>query len=113
MVCLKDTLPILEEFVKEILFLFCSLVLQKTSLVSRYLSYMVLAGNLAPISSPKGSVVPTHLFYTNDILLFCNGTCTNIINVTDALTLYGNFSRQKVSWDKSFIYFGLGITPRR
>lgn len=81
--------------------------------LSHYLALMVSRNELCPMSSPRGSVAPTHLLYANDVLFFCRGTFSNLKNITNTLNLYtdlSGFSGQCVNWDKFFIYFGTTIS---
>lgn len=60
--------------------------------LSRYLLHLTSTGDLAPSSSPWGSVSPTHLLYADDVLLFCKGTMSNLKVVTNVFNLYGDLS---------------------
>lgn len=81
--------------------------------LSKYLSYMVFVSNFTPISSSRGSIAPTYLLYTDDVILLCKGTRNNFHNIFNAFTMYGTLSGQKVSSEKYFICFGSSISPQR
>lgn len=50
--------------------------------------------------------VPFYLLYADDILLFGRVTRQNLKVIMDAFWDYGLLFGQKVSWAKSYIYFG-------
>ncbi|KAK3193268.1 hypothetical protein Dsin_024578 [Dipteronia sinensis] len=62
---------------------------------------------------PKGFLAPTHLLYTDDVLIFCRGTQKNLKNIIGAFEDYGDISSQLVNWSKSFIYFRSSVSPCR
>lgn len=74
--------------------------------LSRGLSLMVQNGQLAPISSPRGYMAPTHILFADDILIFCKGTRRNFSNLLQFFELYEEASGQKISKDKSAVFFG-------
>lgn len=69
--------------------------------------------DLLLLASPHNASAPTHLFYTDDVLLFCKGSTSNLKTIANAFSLYGTISRQMVNWDKSYIYFGYSIPSHR
>ncbi|KAK3223775.1 hypothetical protein Dsin_010800 [Dipteronia sinensis] len=78
--------------------------------ISRFLSRMVESSLLLPISSPRGLVAPTHLFYANDVLIFYRGTVKNLKSIMQAFDVYKGLSSQFIKWSKSSIFFGLSIS---
>ncbi|KAI9198847.1 hypothetical protein LWI28_023034 [Acer negundo] len=79
--------------------------------LSRLLTRLVGSSQILPISSPRGFLVPTHLLYADDVLIFCRGTQKNLKHIMGAFRDYGNISGQLVNWGKSSIYFGSSISP--
>ena len=67
-------------------------------------------GFLLSISSLIGMHAHMHFLYTDDVLLFCPASPS--AGDFD-FELYGSLSSQNVSWEKSFIYFGGGISEAR
>lgn len=63
----------------------------------RLLSYMVATGNIQPMTYSRGANMPTHLFYADDMLLFCKATSRNIREIKHALEMYGNMSEKHVN----------------
>ncbi|XP_057808675.1 uncharacterized protein LOC131023144 [Salvia miltiorrhiza] len=66
----------------------------------------VSSGHLAPMMMTKLQPFPTHLFYADDILIFCKASIQNAITIKRILGYYGDISGQICSVEKSFIYFG-------
>ena len=67
---------------------------------------------LDPIPLRHGHFI-SHLFYADDIMIFCKASTWNIEVLAKVLSDYRDISGQVVSLDKSSIFFGKAITPRR
>ncbi|XP_057775017.1 uncharacterized protein LOC130993994 [Salvia miltiorrhiza] len=63
------------------------------------------SGHLVLMQFNRGVSFPTHLFYADDILIFCKATKTNAKTLHKILEYYGNMSGQTFSPMKSHIYF--------
>ncbi|WCJ18474.1 Retrovirus-related Pol polyprotein from type-1 retrotransposable element R2 [Euphorbia peplus] len=80
---------------------------------SRWLSHLVNTGQLSPMTYSQGVYFPTHIFYADDIFIFCRATVRNMRSIQEAFNFYGNLSGQLVSWGKSVVFFGSTMTARR
>lgn len=65
----------------------------------RYLLQLADSEAITTNTSPQGSPTTSHLLYANDILCLFKGTYTNLKNIIDALTFYGDLSGQKIIWE--------------
>ncbi|XP_026443244.1 uncharacterized protein LOC113343176 [Papaver somniferum] len=61
----------------------------------------------------RGGISPTHLFFADDIMIFCKGNLRSINNLVDLLGKYECASGQSVCRQKSKIYYGGGSLSRR
>ncbi|XP_026399725.1 uncharacterized protein LOC113295609 [Papaver somniferum] len=61
----------------------------------------------------RKGIAPTHLFFSDDIMIFCKGNIKSLRNLVDLLGLYQRASGQTVSREKSKLYFGGGSLNRR
>ena len=52
----------------------------------------------------------THLFFADDILLFCMANSTKCSKVMDLLSLYEDVSGQKINRDKTTLFFSKSVT---
>lgn len=50
-------------------------------MLSRLISVMVSNGNISLISASRNNHVPSHIMYTNDILIFCSAKTSNVNNL--------------------------------
>ncbi|XP_026400442.1 uncharacterized protein LOC113296351 [Papaver somniferum] len=81
----------------------------------------VLSRNITKLFSEKkmnhmvtrGSFSPTHLFFADDIMIFCKGNLKSLQNLVDLLGKYQRASGQTVCRQKSKIYYGGGSLSRR
>lgn len=80
--------------------------------LSRANAKLVHQGKLLPMSSLRGYQVPSHVLYTDDILMFCRGTKKNMENIMSLFEKYNETSGQLISFDKSNFYPG-NILARR
>ncbi|XP_057803363.1 uncharacterized protein LOC131018665 [Salvia miltiorrhiza] len=68
------------------------------------------SGHLAPMQLSRGAPFPTHLFYADDILIFCKATKQNAKTLHKILEYYGHMSGQVFSPSKSHIFFSDKVT---
>ncbi|XP_026454896.1 uncharacterized protein LOC113356096 [Papaver somniferum] len=61
----------------------------------------------------RGSISPTHLFFDDDIMIFCKGSLKSLHNPVDLLGKYQRASGQTVCRQQSKIYYGGGSLTRR
>lgn len=61
--------------------------------------------------SPRGPAI-THLFFANDMMLFCTANDKNCRSVMDILNNFCKVSGQKVNFQKSKIYFSPNVSGR-
>lgn len=80
--------------------------------LSRGLTDLYSKGTLLPITSPRGIAAPTHIFYADDIMLFCKGTKKCILAVLSLFEAYGNASGQFMCNHKSKVLIGKNATSR-
>lgn len=73
--------------------LFCS----AEDFLSRYLRIYANSGTLAQMRYTNNVLFPSHMFYADDILLFCTATLKNMRMIRDTFLCYGNLSGQKVN----------------
>ncbi|XP_057808818.1 uncharacterized protein LOC131023288 [Salvia miltiorrhiza] len=66
--------------------------------------------HLVPMDFSRGAHFPTHLFYADDILIFCKASCKNARKIKEILDLYGEISGQICNTSKSNIFFSNGVT---
>lgn len=64
------------------------------------------------MTGARGSAVPSHILYADDILLFCRGSERNINNLLHLFHRYGLNSGQVISPNKSTFYEG-SVSARR
>ncbi|KAK9282955.1 hypothetical protein L1049_011180 [Liquidambar formosana] len=76
-------------------------------------SLMMQNDLLAPISSPRGYMAPTHILFADDILIFCKRTRHNFSNLLQFLEMYKEASGQQISEEKSAIFFSQGCSCRK
>ena len=73
------------------------------------LSYLlrknVVEGRLKGVSASRGRPQITHLFFTNDSLLFCQATRANCEAISGILQLYEGVSGQQLNRNKTSIFF--------
>ncbi|XP_057779784.1 uncharacterized protein LOC130998382 [Salvia miltiorrhiza] len=70
--------------------------------------------HLAPMGFSRTRNFPTHLFYADDIILFCKATVRNACKIQEILNYYGSISGQHCSTEKSNIFFARRVpTDRR
>ncbi|XP_057779593.1 uncharacterized protein LOC130998178 [Salvia miltiorrhiza] len=65
----------------------------------------VASGHFTPMTMCRARPFPTHLFYADDILVFCKASEQNAQTIKNILTYYGSISGQLYSSEKSHLYF--------
>ncbi|XP_026420077.1 uncharacterized protein LOC113316058 [Papaver somniferum] len=68
-------------------------------------------GKMIHMVTRKG-ISPTHLFFADDIMIFCKGTLDSVHNLVDLLGVYQRASGQTVCRHKSKVYYGGGSLNR-
>jgi len=69
-------------------------------------------GKVKQIKGTRNSMVPSHILYADDIMLFCKGNSSSIQALTDLFNEYAVVSGQKVNPSKSIMYAG-SMTAQR
>lgn len=64
------------------------------------------------ISSPRGTVAPSHILYADDIMVFCKGTSRDIGNLMKLFKDYGACSGQIISTSKCTLFVSKHIITR-
>jgi len=80
--------------------------------LSRGISKLVTDGEVDLISSSRGTKVPSHCFYVDDLMVFCKGKVSNLVALKNLFTRYANSSRQVINASKSFFFDG-GVNQNR
>ncbi|XP_057792980.1 uncharacterized protein LOC131009580 [Salvia miltiorrhiza] len=74
----------------------------------------VESGHLKPMSFSRSTLFPTHLFYADDVLLFCRATVRNARKIQEIFYYYGSLSGQSCNQEKSNLFFARRVpTDRR
>ena len=58
-----------------------------------------------PVQALRGGQAFSHLFFSDDLVLFAKSDLQNYISVRESLDTFCDFSGQKVSLNKSKVYF--------
>ncbi|XP_026410456.1 uncharacterized protein LOC113305653 [Papaver somniferum] len=61
----------------------------------------------------RGGIQPSHLFFADDIIIFCNGTRKNLLNLMKLLLGYQQSSGQVISRDKSKCFVDVVVETRK
>jgi len=77
--------------------------------LSRSIKLLVEQGKLDLIGAARGSSIPSHCFYAEDLMVFFKAKFSNLEALKQVFTRYADSSGQVISLTKSFIYGG-GIT---
>ncbi|XP_026420711.1 uncharacterized protein LOC113316778 [Papaver somniferum] len=80
--------------------------------LSKNITKLFPDGNMTHMVRRKG-VVPTHLFFADDIMIFCKGNMKSFRNLVGLLGLYQRASGKTVSREKSKLYYGGGSLNSR
>ncbi|XP_026420067.1 uncharacterized protein LOC113316049 [Papaver somniferum] len=78
----------------------------------RNITKLFKEGKMTHMVNRKG-IAPTHLFFADDIMIFCKDNMKSLRNLVDLLGLYQRASGQTISREKSKLYFGGGSLNRR
>lgn len=81
--------------------------------LSRGLSELLMGGRLKPISSPRGTVAPSHVLFADDVIVFCRGDQQNLALVMSFFEEYGLNSCQIINKAKSHVFISKHIFYRR
>lgn len=73
---------------------------------------MVEDGRLELVRGPRNTLLPSHVLYADDIMVFCNGKVSGLQALQDLFKEYALSSGQMISSNKSTIYSG-SISPAR
>ena len=76
------------------------------------ISNLVREGKIKQIKGTRHSMVPSHILYVDDIMLFCKGNSASIQALTQLFNEYAANSGQKVNPSKSILYVG-SMTAQR
>ncbi|XP_026400452.1 uncharacterized protein LOC113296360 [Papaver somniferum] len=80
--------------------------------LSRNISKLFKEKKMSPMVTRNG-ISPTHLFFANDIMIFCKGNMKSVRNLVSLLEQYHHVSGQTVCRQKSKIYYDGGPLSRR
>jgi hypothetical protein len=72
--------------------------------LSRGISDLASRNILKPLLGPKGLVLPSHIFYADDIMILCNGSRQGLSSLMGLLQKYGSCSGQFISPNKCKFY---------
>ena len=62
-----------------------------------------------PVKASQGGLTFSHLFFVNDLVLFAKANQKNCVAVREVLDSFCSIFGQKVSQDKSWVYFSLNV----
>ncbi|XP_026399704.1 uncharacterized protein LOC113295588 [Papaver somniferum] len=79
--------------------------------LSRNLTKLFLENKMTPMLSKKG-IYPTHLFFADDIMIFCKSNLRSLHNLLELLGKYQTALGQTVFRQKSKVYYGGGTLSR-
>lgn len=80
--------------------------------LSRNISKLFKEKKMSPMVTRNG-ISPTHLFFVDDIMIFCKGNMKSVTNLVKLLDDYQCASGQRVCREKRKIYYGGGSLIRR
>lgn len=60
--------------------------------LSQEIAHLVEEGRVWPMSFPRKCKVPTHMMYTNDIMVFLQGNVSSLINLMELFQKYDTCS---------------------
>ncbi|MCI63808.1 reverse transcriptase, partial [Trifolium medium] len=58
---------------------------------------LVEEGLLSLIASPRGTYIPFHALYVDDVMIFCRGNLSNFKALKNLFRLYGEISGQLIN----------------
>lgn len=80
--------------------------------LSRGISLLVTSGQLQHISSPRGTLAPSHVLIADDVIVFCSGNQHNLLKTMNFFGDYGDVSGQIINKDKSQVFIGKHMNTR-
>lgn len=80
--------------------------------LSRAITCLAQNNQLSCMSGPQGCQTPTHVFYADDIMIFCRSSKQNLLNLMNLFRAYGEASGQLISADKCRFYTGTSQSRR-
>ena len=80
--------------------------------LSREISMACYAGKITPMFYCRGTSIPTHIWYADDVLIFCAGTKQNIRCLLKIFNDYSEVFGQIINNCKSRFYSGAMTTSR-
>lgn len=81
-------------------------------LLSRILAKAENSNLFKGIKVSRGGPSITHLFYADDILIFCRATASDVTQILNCLYQFESWTGQLVSKEKSFVHFSRNCTPQ-
>ncbi|XP_058775611.1 uncharacterized protein LOC131649884 [Vicia villosa] len=72
--------------------------------LSRSITKLITIGNLKLIKTSNNLVIPSHVMYADDILIFCKASISNVNSLTSLFTRYYKISDQFVNSSKSSLF---------
>lgn len=72
---------------------------------NQWIATRVAEGTWRPLRASRGSVLISHLLYTDDIILFAEATLDQVLCIKEGLSLFCKASGQSVNMNKSIIFF--------
>ncbi|KAF5446730.1 hypothetical protein F2P56_032333 [Juglans regia] len=81
--------------------------------LSRLIKHAADNGRIHPFFQARGTLLVSHLMYTDDIVIFANGSKRSIKGLMQVLNSYESWSGQVLSKEKSAIFFSKHILMSR
>lgn len=66
-----------------------------------------------PVKASRGGPAFSHLFFTDDLVLFGKANIKNCQSMRDVLDVFCDLSEEKVSLNKSMVYFSLNVPAKK
>lgn len=63
-------------------------------MLNRALHQLVLSGRIKGIRGPRNVVPPSHVFYADDLIIFCNAAASNVKKIMRLLLLLLFFNQK-------------------
>ncbi|KAF5464536.1 hypothetical protein F2P56_014607 [Juglans regia] len=82
-------------------------------MLCQLLKYNFQSGKIGSFSHPQGAPLISHLLYADDIIVFANGGRSSIKRISDIFNIYEEWSGQRVSKEKSAIFFSKNMSLSR
>ena len=74
--------------------------------LSRAISISTARGRLTPMSYCRGTIIPTHVLYVDDIVIFCTGLKSNVRELLNIFQQYSDVFEQLINKAKSRAFTG-------